>query len=46
LKKLTESLLQTLLLYFLTRITQNKKLLHITEISILVVSNDHKSRAI
>ena len=40
---LIESLLQTLLLYFLTRITQNKKLLHITEISILVVSNDHKS---
>jgi len=39
-------LLQTLLLYFLTQITPIKKLLHITGISILVVSNEYKSRAI
>ena len=41
LEKLMEFLLQTLWLFSQIQITPNKKLLHITEISILVVSNEY-----
>ena len=36
----------TLSLYFQTQIIQNKKLLHIIEISILVVSDEYKSKSV